>query len=100
MGDSAQKRAIENYRTRLAGRGIARFEIQALDTDRDLLRSLARKLMEDGPEAGRLRRILQQAAKGEPPKAGGIVAALRRSPLVGADLDISRSREAGRKVDL
>jgi hypothetical protein len=25
---------------------------------------------------------------------------LRRSPLVGADLDLSRSRESGRKVDL
>jgi hypothetical protein len=37
---------------------------------------------------------------GEPPKAGGILAALRRSPLVGADLDLSRLREEGRKVDL
>ena len=36
----------------------------------------------------------------EPPKKGGILAALRRSPLVGADLDLTRSREAGRKVDL
>ena len=39
-------------------------------------------------------------ATGEPPKKGGILAALRRSPLVGADLDLTRSREAGRKVDL
>jgi hypothetical protein len=37
---------------------------------------------------------------GEPPQAGGILAALRRSPLVGADLDLSRSREEGRKIDL
>jgi hypothetical protein len=33
---------------------------------------------------------------GEPPKKGGILAALRRSPLVGADLDLARSREDGR----
>jgi hypothetical protein len=100
MSNSAQKRAIENYRSRLTERGIARFEIQALEGDRDLLRSLARKLTEDGPETGQLRRIIQQAVAGEPPKAGGILAALRRSPLVGADLDLSRPRQQGRKVDL
>ena len=30
----------------------------------------------------------------------GILAALRRSPLVGADLDVSRSVTPGRKLDL
>ena len=100
MGNSAQKRAIENYRSRLTKRGIARFEIQALDADRDLIRSLARKLTEDGPEVGQLRRIIQQAVAGEPPRAGGILAALRRSPLVDADLDLGRPREEGRKVNL
>ena len=100
MGSSAQKRAIENYRSRLTARGIARFEIQALDADRDLLRSLARKLTEDSTEARQLRRTIQKAVAGEPPKAGGILAALRRSPLVGADLDLGRPREGGRKVDL
>ena len=39
-------------------------------------------------------------ATSEPARKGGILAALRRSPLVGADLDLPRSREAGRKVDL
>ncbi|WP_420965495.1 hypothetical protein [Bradyrhizobium sp. B120] len=100
MSNSAQKRALANYRTRLTKRGIARFEIQALDADRDLLRSLARKLTEDGPEAGQLRRTIRQAVAGEPPKAGGILAALRRSPMVGTDLGLSRPREEGRKVDL
>lgn len=38
-------------------------------------------------------------ATGEPPKKGGILAALRRSPLVGADLNFTRLRDAGRKVD-
>ncbi len=33
MSNRAQKRAIENYRTRFSERGIARFEIQALDAD-------------------------------------------------------------------
>jgi hypothetical protein len=43
---------------------------------------------------------VQQAVSGGPRKASGILAALRRSPLVGADIDLTRPREAGRKVDL
>nr|WP_233287415.1 hypothetical protein [Bradyrhizobium oropedii] len=81
-------------------RGIVRFELQALEADRDLIRVLARKLSEEGPEAGNLRRTVQRAVSGEPPKPGGILNALRRSPLVGADLDVTRPREEGRKVDL
>ncbi|MCK1699925.1 hypothetical protein IVA86_00330 [Bradyrhizobium sp. 146] len=100
MSNNAQKRAIENYRSRLTKRGIVRFELQALETDRDLIRTLARKLTEEGPEAGHLRRAVQQAVSGESPKPGGILTALRRSPLVGVDLDVTRPREEGRKVDL
>ena len=100
MNNDAQKRAIENYRSRLTKRGIIRFEIQALERDRDLIRALARKLTEEGQIAGQLRRVVQQAVAGGSPKTGGILAALRRSPLVGADLDLGRPREEGRKVNL
>ncbi len=95
---SSQKRAIQNYRSRLGERGLARFEVLGRDADRDLIRSLARRLAEDGPEASRLRAAVSQTIAGEPPKKGGILAALRRSPLVGADLDLTRPREEGRKV--
>ena len=95
---SSQKRAIQNYRTRLIERGLARFEVLGRDADRDLIRSLARRLAEDGPEASRLRAAVSQTIAGEPPKKGGILAALRRSPLVGVDLDLTRPREKGRKV--
>jgi hypothetical protein len=97
---SSQKRAIKNYRARLSERGLARFEVLGLDADRDLIRSLARRLAEEGPEAKRLRATVSQTISGEPPKKGGILAALRRSPLVGADLDLTRLREEGRKVDI
>jgi hypothetical protein len=97
---SSQKRAIKNYRSRLSERGLARFEVLGLDADRDLIRSLARRLAEEGPEAKRLRATVSQTISGEPPKKGGILAALRRSPLVGADLDLTRLREEGRKVDI
>jgi len=97
---SSQKRAIHNYRNRLSERGLARFEVLGRDADRDLIRSLARRLAEDTPEASQLRASVRQAVAGEPAKKGGILAALRRSPMLGADLDLARPREEGRKVDL
>ena len=99
MGNS-QKRAIQNYRSRLSKRGLARFEVLGLDGDRDLIRSLARRLADDDADAMRIRATVNQTISGEPPKTGGILAALRRSPLVGADIDLSRSVEEGRKIDL
>ncbi|MBZ9676320.1 hypothetical protein [Mesorhizobium sp. ES1-1] len=95
---SSQKRAIQNYRSRLGERGLARFEVLGRDADREFIRSLARRLAEDGPEASRLRAAVSQIVTGEPPRKGGILAALRRSPLVGAGLDLTRSSEEGRKV--
>jgi hypothetical protein len=70
------------------------------EADRDLIRSLARRLAENGPEASRLRASVGKTLAGEPPTKGGILAALRRSPLVGADLDLTRPREVGRTVDI
>lgn len=96
----AQRRAVQNYRSRLTERGMARFEVLGLDTDRELIQSLAHRLAEEGPEAARIRAAVSRSVAGEPPKKGGVLTALRRSPLVGADLDLSRSREAGRKIDL
>jgi len=100
MTDKSQKRAIKNYRNRLIERGMARFEVLGLATDRDLIRALAKRLADDGPDAARIRATVGGSIAGEPPRKGGILDALRRSPLVGADLDLGRSRETGRKVDL
>ena len=100
MTKSAQKRATRNYRARLAEGGIKRFEVMTLKTDRELLRTLSRRLAEGGPEADRIRSAVRVLVADGRPKPGGILAALRRSPLVGADLDLSRSRAEGREVDL
>ena len=54
MAKSAQRKAIENYRSRLTERGVVRVELQALEADRGLLRALARKLIANGPEAHRI----------------------------------------------
>ena len=99
MGNS-QKRAILSYRSRLSARGLARFEVLGRATDRDLIRSLARRMAEDGPDAVRLRQTVSQSIAGQAPPKGGILAALRRSPLVGADLGLQRPRTAGRKVKI
>jgi hypothetical protein len=100
MANTSQNRALRNYRSRLTERGMARFEVLGLAADRDLIRTLARRLAEDSPEAARVRETISRMIAGEPPSKGGILNALRRSPLVGADLDLVRSVEAGRKVDL
>ena len=100
MGSTAQKRALRNYRSRLVKRGMARFEVVGLDADRDLIRSLAKRLAENDPEAVRIRTAVSQTIADEPPRTGGILAALRRSPLVGTDLNLARPHETGRKADL
>lgn len=100
MPASSQKRALKNYRRRLSQRGMARFEVLGLDSDRELIRTLAKRLAENGSDAKQLRATVRRTLDGEPPKKGGIFAALRRSPLVGADLDLTRPFVPARKIDL
>lgn len=95
-----QKRAVQSYRSRLMQRGLARFEVLGLGSDRDLIRSLARRLAEDAPEASLLRATLSQTIEREPTLTGGILAALRRSPLVGQDIERGRTRDEGRKIEI
>ena len=100
MSNMSQRRAIDRYRERLAERGIARFEVLGRKTDRELIRSVAKCLAEEGPEADRLRAVVNHCIAGKSPRKGGILEALRRSPLVGADVIPPRPVEAGRKIDL
>lgn len=100
MSTPPQKRALNRYRKRLNERGMARFEVLGLDADRELIRSLARRLASDGPDAARLRATVGLTISGTPRKKGGVLDALRRSPLVGADLDLTRLPTPGRRVDL
>jgi hypothetical protein len=73
MSKSPQRRAIDNYRSRLTERG---------------------------PDADKLRAAVSETIGGEPPKKGGIVRALLASPLIGSELDLTRPFEEGRKVDI
>jgi hypothetical protein len=96
----SQTRAMRNHRSRLRKRGLARFEVLGLASDRDLIRSLARRLAEGGAGASELRAAVSRSLAGGPPRKGSVLAALCRSPLVGADLDLSRPRDGGREVEM
>lgn len=100
MSNAAQSRATKSYRARLTQRGIQRFEVTARESDRDLIRDLAKRLVEDGPEAEAVRAAVKSAVVHDARKPSGILAALRRSPLAGIELDLTRARDEGRDVDL
>jgi transposase len=101
---TSQNRAIKNYRSRLRKQGLGRFEVLALESDRDLIRSLARRLAQNDPESERIRQDVRLAIADESSSKGSILAALRRSPFVQMNSDdglqIVRSKETGRQVDL
>lgn len=90
MNDTLQRRALNNDRKPLNKSALARFEVFELDTDRDLIRSLARILSSNGPESACIDAVARGKISAEPAKRGGIIKVLRRSPLVGANLDFGR----------
>ncbi len=100
MAKHSQQRAVANFRNRLAEKGVVRFEVTGRDTDRVLVRTVARCLAAGGPEADQLRAVVKQTIGGKPPTRGGILRALMASPLIGSDLDLSRPRDGGRPVDI
>jgi len=100
MSNPAQKRALQNYRSRLNERGMARFEVLGLGEDRELIRTLARRLADEGPDAEGLRASVRRTIAGKEQSKGRILQSLRRSPLVGADVEFKRADESGRKVGL
>jgi hypothetical protein len=67
MVGSSQRRALKSYCQRLAKRGLARFEVLGLEVDRDLIRSLAKRLANNDQEAMRLRADVSRSLAGEPP---------------------------------
>ena len=100
MAQTSQRRAVANHRRRLAERGITRYEVRGLAKDKELVRKLAKRLAAEDTDAARLRTEVLKRISDRPPTRGGIWAALRRSPLVGADLNLEREVVPPRDVDL
>ncbi|HEX4197182.1 MAG TPA: hypothetical protein VHZ26_07040 [Caulobacteraceae bacterium] len=96
----AQRRAVENHRRRLRARGLDRFEVRGLEADKGLLRAVAKQLAQGDAASSELRATIEARVKPSKPERGGILQALRRSPLVGADIDFKREAGAGRDIDL
>ena len=73
---------------------MARYEVRGLVSDKVLIRRLAKRLAENDAAAGRLRqelaREISEQVPFRPRTGKDIWDALRRSPLVGADLDLTR----------
>ena len=100
MVQASQRRAVADHRRRLAERGISRYEVRGLAKDKALVRKLAKRLSADDADAARLRAEIIKQVSDQPPTRGGIWAALRRSPAVGADLDLAREIVPERDIDL
>jgi hypothetical protein len=98
--NAAQRRAVATHRRRLGERGMNRYEVRGLEQDKELVRKFARRLAANDADAARLRAEVLKQVTGEPPRRGGIWAALRGSPAVGADLDLMREVVAERDIDL
>jgi hypothetical protein len=98
--NASQKRAVANHRRRLTERGLARYEVRGLEQDKELVRKFANRLAANDPEAVRSRREVAGCVLKKPLSGKAIWEALRRSPLVGVDLDIEREVTPGRDIDL
>jgi hypothetical protein len=77
-----------------------RYKVRGLTKDKELVRKFAKRLAADDADAARLRTEMSRQVSDRPPTRGGIWAALRRSPLVGADLNLEREVVPPRDVDL
>jgi hypothetical protein len=99
--NASQKRAIAKHRRRLGERGLERYEVRGLTQDKELVRTFAKRLATNDAEAARLRTEVAQRVRPHALMSGkDIWDALRRSPAVGADLDLSREIVPERDIDL
>lgn len=75
--------------------------MRGLEADNALIRSIARRLAATDEAARTLRaELARRVADTEAPRIGGVLAALRRSPLVGAELDLTREETFGRDAGM
>lgn len=100
MGSPAQNKALKTYRQKIEQRGLVRFEVMTPESDRNILREVAISLTKGGTNADKIRGSLKDALSDQSETKGSIYLALRRSPLVGSELKLKRSRSEGRKIKI
>lgn len=96
---ASQAKAVARYRNKLTGKGLGRFEVLGRDADRALIRAIARVMAEDDSKAMSFRASITEMVHSQTGSRGAILAGLRRAPLLGGDMDLSRSQEAGRNIE-
>lgn len=92
---------VARHRTKVAAGGAKRVEVTVPSRDAPLVKAIAGALRSGGEGARRIRDSLEPIVSSPKARTGrDLVAFLRASPLVGADLRIERDSSTGRPVDL
>ncbi len=87
--------AVAAHRRRLRSRGLQRIEVQVRGEDAPLVRAVAAALA-DPDQAGEARALLRR--RFEPERTRSLKDLLAAAPL--DDIDLTRSRDTGRPIDL
>jgi len=90
-----QNSSITKYRSRMKRRGLVRGDVQVRQEDAALVRNVANALGDPARETDARALLRQQFGSSV---AQGLKALLARAPLEG--IDLRRSRDTGRAVDL
>jgi hypothetical protein len=77
---------------------MARFEVLGLDSDRELVRALARRLAENDAEAAEIRASIGSKVVPDTRKKGRILAMLQSWPLT--EINLSRPVVEPREIEL
>ena len=95
------KGRVARHRTRVAASGSKRVEVTVPSRDAALVKAIAGALRSGGEDAKRIRDSLQPIVSSSKAKTGSeLVAFFRRSPLVGADLQVERDESTDRSAEL
>jgi hypothetical protein len=97
---SAQYRAVAKNRRAMRARGIERYEVRGLASDKALIRELAKRLTTDDAVARELRDDIVRKCAPQQAEKGGVWRWLRASPLVGSGINLEREQVVLRKIDL
>lgn len=91
---------VSRHRKRITTGGARRVEVTVPSQDASLVKAIAGALRSDGEEAEFIRQSLQPVLTAPSSRTGAeLVAFLRASPLVDAELSTERDRSTGRSAE-
>lgn len=95
------KSRVARHRSKVVASGSKRVEVTVPGGDATLVKAIAGALRSGGKNAKHIRESFQPIVSTSKAKTGSeLVAFFRKSPLVGAELQIERDTSAGRSPDL